>query len=123
MSKPKGYWTKEICVEEGKKYSTKKDFRKNSRNIYDVSIKHGWISEVCSHMIPLRKPSEFWSFEDCKKEGLKYDSRCEEEALKYNSRYEFRKKCESAYDAARKHNYLNEICGHMKPFKNIKDIQ
>jgi len=44
--KPKGYWTKDRCVEESKLYKTKMEFKKNSRVAYEKSIKHKWIDEM-----------------------------------------------------------------------------
>lgn len=39
------------------------------------------------------------------------------EARKYQSRGEFQRGSSSAYQAARKRDLLDEICGHMKPSK------
>ena len=43
--------------------------------------------------------------------------KCLEEALKYNSRKEFCVKNESAYNSARRYNWLDEICLHMNKKK------
>jgi predicted GIY-YIG superfamily endonuclease len=48
-----------------------------------------------------------WTFENCKKE-----------ALKYNTRTSFAKGSESAYNAARRYNWLEKICKHMKVIRN-----
>ena len=48
--KPKNYWTKEKCQEEALKYKNKSDFLKNSI-AYFISIKKGWLNDICSHMI------------------------------------------------------------------------
>jgi predicted GIY-YIG superfamily endonuclease len=39
--------------------------------------------------------------------------RCQDEALKYKTRGEFQNKSHSAYNSARKNNWLDEICSHM----------
>lgn len=95
-------WTFEKCKEEALKYTTKKDFRKNSSACYSAAQKNGWLIELTKHMIQLVKPNGYWTFE-----------RCKEEALKYNTRVEFQKKSSSAYGTAYKNKWLNSICGHM----------
>jgi hypothetical protein len=53
-------------------------------------------------MIKTQKPTGYWSFEMCR-----------EEALKYNTKYEF-KLNSVAYSAASKKKWINQICSHMK---------
>jgi hypothetical protein len=43
--KPAGYWTKERCKEEAKKYNTRNEFRKGSSGAYQKSIDKGWLDE------------------------------------------------------------------------------
>jgi predicted GIY-YIG superfamily endonuclease len=50
-SKPKGYWTKERCLEEALKYKTRVDFERNSISACVTARKNKWIDEICSHMI------------------------------------------------------------------------
>ena len=45
--------TKEQCKQEALKYNTKKDFKANSRNIYEFATNHKFLAEICSHMIKL----------------------------------------------------------------------
>ena len=49
--KPNGYWTKERCHEEALKYTTMKDFRKNSKKAYWASLNMKITDDICSHMI------------------------------------------------------------------------
>jgi len=49
--KPKDFWTKEKCKIEALKYSSKKEFHKNSANIYQKSFREDWLDEICSHMV------------------------------------------------------------------------
>ena len=44
----------------------------------------------------------------------------EKEAIKYNTRIEFYKKSSNAYNSARKHGILNEVCKHMIEMKKPK---
>ena len=46
----KGYWTKEICLSEAKKFKTKKDWNKYSRKSYGAAHKHNWIDICSKHM-------------------------------------------------------------------------
>jgi len=48
--KLRGYWTKNRCHEEAKKYIEKKDFREKSPSAYSTSIKNKWTCDICSHM-------------------------------------------------------------------------
>lgn len=67
-----------------------------------------------------KKPKNYkWSFENCKKEALKYDTR-----------YNFYLNASGAHESARKNKWLNIICNNMdelrKPkgywtFKNCKE--
>lgn len=95
---PKGYWTKEKCHEEALKYNEKRKFRKYSSSAYSISIQNKWINEICSHMIEIKKPNGYWTKE-----------KCEKEALKYSKITEFRKKCSSAYNSAKKNKWLDNI--------------
>ncbi len=44
-------WTKDICKSEALKFRTKKEFYINSQNAYRFSIRNGFLSEICSHMV------------------------------------------------------------------------
>lgn len=50
---PHNYWTKEKCATLAIKYDNKKQFRKECASAYNAAYKHNWISDICSHMIPL----------------------------------------------------------------------
>jgi hypothetical protein len=49
-------WTKDKCIEEGLKYSTRSEMQKGSSGAYKSAVKHGWIDKVCAHM-PLHRNS------------------------------------------------------------------
>jgi predicted GIY-YIG superfamily endonuclease len=101
-------WTKEKCKEEALKFNNKKDFIKNNESVYNICIKRNWLSDICSHMIELRKPNNYWTKE-----------RCHEEALKYKSKTDFIKNNESVYNKCLKRNWLNDICTHMRKSNKI----
>lgn len=94
----KVYRTIEECKEVALKYTKKIEFRKNSRTIYNFCYKHGWLDDVCSHMIK----NTYWNYDKCK-----------EIALKFKNRANFNKKSFGAYNMALKMKWLDEICSHM----------
>jgi hypothetical protein len=96
------YWTFEKCKEEALKYNTRYLFQKNSGSAYNASLKNEWLNDICKHMIKTQKPTSYWTFD-----------RCKIEALKYNRRFLFQKNSISAYNAAYKKKWLNDICKHM----------
>ena len=149
-----GYWSKDRCHEEALKYSHRRDFQRGCGSAYTAATRHGWLDEICSHMIATAKPSGYWSRERCFEEAKKYTSqiefrtnspgaynalkkkgwlkdacahmeldkhlpgywtkeRCREEAKKYKEKSAFRKGCQGAYGSAWTHGWLDEICEHM----------
>lgn len=96
------YWTKERCIEAGKKCRTKSEFIKFYNGAYASSLKNGWYDEVSAHMISPIAKSQKWDF-----------NKVQTEALKYSTRNEFALKCYPAYNYARKNKILNKVCSHM----------
>jgi hypothetical protein len=96
--KPNGYWTKEKCKEVASKYVSRSEFSKNHNIMYQISHREGWMDEICSHMITTRKPTGYWTKENCK-----------EEAKKYKTRSKFRSGCNSAYVKSSKEGWMDEI--------------
>ncbi len=45
LKKDNGFWTKEQCYEEAKKYSSKTEFMNGNPTAYSKSLKYGWSSE------------------------------------------------------------------------------
>lgn len=102
LMRPHGYWTKERCAKEALKYTTISDFENKSSGAYDKVRRSGWVKELCSHMIPGKKPNGYWTKE-----------RCAEEALKYTMRKDFQKGSSGCYTIAHRNGWLDEICDHM----------
>ena len=86
--KPIGYWTKERCYNEAKKYTTKSEFQRNNPSAYRKSLDKGWLSSY-TWFISLTKPFNYWTYQ-----------KCEEESKKYKTRSEFQDKNSSAYRAS-----------------------
>lgn len=73
LRKPSGYWTKERCYEEAKKYRTKSDFRRGCSAAYNVSLRNGWMNYFVFE--EGKKPNGYWNYEHCKEDALKYETR------------------------------------------------
>jgi hypothetical protein len=95
-------WTHDLCIAEGLKYNTRNEFNHQSKGAFDACRRNGWLPEVYSHMITVRKPSGYWTFETCLRE-----------AQRYNSLREFREGSGGAYYKARVNLWLGECCKHM----------
>ncbi len=106
--RPNGYWTKENCKKEALKFSTKKDFEMAQNGAYCISVKNGWIKEICSHMKTLVKPKGYWTL-----------AKCSEIASGYNHRIDFATNSRKAYVAAQRRGILDDICSHMTPLGNL----
>jgi predicted GIY-YIG superfamily endonuclease len=104
--KPNNYWTKERCQKEALKYNTRSKFKDDFPSAYKSSKTGGWLDEICSHMEYAHKPNDYWTFE-----------RCHEEALKYNTKKEFRVNSSSAYSKTLRKKWVSDICSHMIDIK------
>ena len=96
-------WSKDKCLHEAQKYSTRTEFSQGCRGAYNKCFHEGWLDEVCAHMIPPTKPNGYWTKE-----------RCKETASNFTKRSEFKHGAPSAYNAAYKHGWLDEICSLME---------
>ena len=100
--KPNGYWTKERCQEEALKYISKKEFNKKSRMVYKTSMENKWLGDICSHMVQIHKPKNYWTKENCKNV-----------ALLCKTKSEFQHIYGGAYRKSRTKGWLGEITMHM----------
>lgn len=88
-------WTYEACYEEAKKYKTLKEFYDKSESAYRVACKNKWIEEYF-WIERKHKQNEYWTYENCFNE-----------ALKYKSRSEFCNCNETAYKKSLKNKWIN----------------
>lgn len=102
LIKPNGYWTKEKCIDEAKKYNTRTDWQKSSRGSYGAAIKNKWFLLCTQHMKYNHLPNGYWTKE-----------RCIEDAKKYKTRNMWRLCSSSASTISSKNNWLDECCQHM----------
>jgi len=101
--KPKWYWTEEKCYEEALKYTKRDDFQKRSSGAYAAARRLKILDKVCSHMTYQKQlPNGYWNLKTITKE-----------AQKYYSRSKFCKENNSAYNAAKRLNILENVCSHM----------
>lgn len=101
---PDGYWSEERIMATANNYQYKEDFRKKEKTAYSIARRLGILAKVTQHMEKRhnRFPDGYWSKE-----------RCHEEALKYSRRIDFQRGSRSAYSAAQKHGWLEDIYTHM----------
>ncbi len=100
--KPNRFWTLETCKQDALKYTTQKEWRKNSGGAVSAAQKNGWMDECCVHMVKTRKLDGFWTLEACK-----------EDALKYKTKDDWRDNSSGAFSIAHKRGWFKECCAHM----------
>ena len=71
MKKPNGYWNREKCYEEAKKYSSRSEFQRNAKGAYLLAFKEGWLDDY----IWFKPLTGYWTYEACKAEAAKYEKR------------------------------------------------
>lgn len=103
-TKEKGFWSKNRVIEEGKKYTTKADFKKGSRTAYAKSIKYHWIDEM-SWFVSETVPRGYWQ--------EKYNVM--NEGKKYLSRNDFRWGNPGAYKSAIVNGWIEEMTWLTRP--------
>ena len=109
LSHEKNYWSYEMCKNAAFECKTRIEFKKKYAYAYRLAIKNGWINEITDHMIILRRINGYWSYDNCKKE-----------ALKFNNRHDFNKYSYGAYHASIINDWLEDVCSHMIVIGNIK---
>lgn len=105
---PSGYkkmtkWTKDKCLEEARKYTSRKQFQTANASAYMSALHNGWLDSYTWFERPAPH-NKIWDEETCRKE-----------ALKYKSRGELAKGCGGAYREARKNGWLNDYVWFQQP--------
>lgn len=99
--KPKNYWKiKENVLEESKKFSTRTEFKKKSGNAYDSARERKWLDEMTwlSNNFG-RHPKGYWKNRD----------NMMNEARKYSTKEEFKEGNLTAFLAAYKYGYMENM--------------
>lgn len=106
MRKPKFYYyNKEICKQASLEYKNRRDFYKYNCAAANAALINGWIDEFFP---PLKNYSGYWTYDTCK-----------EEALKYQTKKEFKEKCETAYKVVLRKKWF-KLIEHFKMLGNHK---
>lgn len=95
-------WTLEACLEEAKKYTSRKEWQTLGAGSYQAAFKKGWLDECCSHMERKLAPRGFWTLE-----------RCIDDAKKYQTLKEWSAAKPSGYSVARSKNWVAKCTPHM----------
>lgn len=90
-------WTKENCLKEARKYTSRADFRNNNSSAYDSMIRNGYLNELDNLF-----PKLSYTKEECKAEALKYISRSEFQRSSSMYRYSYNR------------GWIDDICKNMK---------
>lgn len=102
MKKPNGYWNKETCYEEAKKYFSRSEFQRNAKGAYFLAFKEGWLDDY----IWFKPLTGFWTYEACKAEASKYEKRSQ-----------FKEGCKGAYAKSRINGWLDDFFPQSKKNK------
>lgn len=99
--KPRNYWKKkEHVIEESKKYTNRTDFKKGSQNAYNSARKNNWLDGMPWLDNELKRyPKGYWKNRD----------NMMAEARKYSTKEEFQKGNLTAFLAAHKYGYIEEM--------------
>lgn len=103
ITKNKTVYTKDMCYEEAKKYTSKIDFFRNSKGAYVAAKKNRWMLEYT------------WLIQPKQYKGKFNYGYCYEEAKKYKTRKEFQVGCSCGYHHARINKWLDDYTWFIHP--------
>ena len=106
-TKPKGYWTKERCIENAKNFTTISDWSNSNSTPVTNARANGWYDECTAHMFRVNKPANYWNNKE----------RCMEEALKFTVIGDWSNGSSASYSQARKNGWYEECTAHMVKLK------
>jgi len=69
---PKGYWTKEKCIDEARKYDSKREWNKKNPDSYRIALYWKWTDDCCAHM---KTPISQLTDDELLIEAKKYESK------------------------------------------------
>ncbi len=67
---PNGYWTKELVLEEARKYKNSHEFKERNPKAYSAAHRKGWMKECTWFVKP--KNAKKWDYDTCFEEAQKY---------------------------------------------------
>jgi hypothetical protein len=101
---PYSSFSKEQCIEEAKKYLSRKEWRTKDFKSYHAATTKRWNEECCKHMMLLKKPADHW----------KVKQNCIDEARKYNTISEWNKNSTGSHRASTSNGWYDECISHMR---------
>lgn len=116
---PNNYWNKERCYDAAKTCNSRSEFCKRYNTAYLLSLKNGWLDEICSHMVCKRRLHKHWENKDNVIEAI---SQCDTEV-------EFHDRFNGAYRVCRINGWREELFGCLSKtsdrikFLTEKDIE
>ena len=106
-----GYWSEDRILAEITKYDSISDFRKGCPSGYSRAVRTGLADKLRAELKSDKLPNGHFTKE-----------RCADIAKEFRTRGDFFDKQISAYSAARRNGWLNEICAHMIKAKRSSDM-
>ena len=99
--KPRGYWSIEKnVIEESKKFSNRTEFKKKSGNAYNSALEYKWINKMpWLDQNNRNLPKGYWKNKD----------NIMKEARKYTSKEDFKKGNLTAFLAAHRYGFIDEM--------------
>lgn len=96
-------WTKEACLHEASKHTTKAQWLRESASSFKIAYRNKWFDECTKHMISAVKS---YTLDDCKSM-----------AKQFNRRSEWAKGHAATYSKAFRNDWIELCCEHMcKPY-------
>ena len=102
-------YTYEYCKEVALKYKTRNELKSAHNNVHAAIYKNKWM-DLFDHMTRFNKPNDYWTYERCKEEALKYQ---------YKSDFARSKGSCSAIEPAKKNGWWDDITAHMNKRKPL----
>lgn len=107
MRKPPNYWADiQNCKSAALQCVSRRDFEKKFGGAYNACLKHGWMDDVCGHMMPTQRLDNWTKAE------------CHEVALTCKSRKELKEHNYACYIAIYKNKWHDELFFHMSRLGN-----
>lgn len=94
---PKKWDIRENCIEESKKYSSRKEFNNGNKYAYEMTNKNGWM-DTLDWLSPPYSSKIKWTYE-----------KCLEEAKKHSTRSDFQKSNPSVYIKCLNNGWINNF--------------
>ena len=73
--RPNGYWNFDTLHAEALKYKTRQEFQQMNGAAYKAAGLLKLRDSICGHMVKIKNPKGYWTFENLRTEALKYDNK------------------------------------------------